>query len=262
MGKRLLALLTVSLVLALASCQTNDSTAPATSTTSSAASQTATSQAVTSAATAQPATSAPATSVTTTGTRPATSTPPASSAPGIGSILGQAAGIQAVSYEMVISGAGDMAITSKIWQTQSKIRIETAVEGLSMVMLVDNVARTIIVYLPSENMALVQPWEAQDSALSEAQEILRYSPVISGTETVDGHPCTVISYTAEGATVKAWIWTDKGLPVKIESTDGSGNKATIKFNNFNFDPIDDSMFKPPAGVMPSSMPPIPIITST
>ncbi len=263
MGKRLLALLTVSFVLVLASCQTNDSTIPATSTATAATSQAATSQAATSSATTQAATSTPATSAATptTGTRTATSTPPASSTASIGSILGKAAGVKAVSYEMVVSGAGDMAITSRIWQTQTRIRIETKVEGLSMVMLVDNAAQTIIVYLPSENMALVQPWEAQDSALGEAQEIIKYSPVISGTETVDGHPCTVISYTAEGATVKAWIWTDKGLPVKIESTDGSGNKATIKFNNFNFDLIADSMFQLPLGVTPSSMPPIPIITS-
>ncbi|HEX7474807.1 MAG TPA: hypothetical protein VF318_02485, partial [Dehalococcoidales bacterium] len=50
---------------------------------------------------------------------------------------------------------------------------------------------------------------------------------------------------------KVWLWQDKGLPVRIQSTTSSGI-TTIDFKNYDFSDIPDSQFDLPAGAQIST----------
>lgn len=87
-----------------------------------------------------------------------------------------------------------------------------------------------------------------DSPTSDVSGIMDYSPIITGTETIDGKVCQVISFDQTGAgSVKMWLWEEKGLPLKMEMV-ANGTTTTIVYNNIDFSDIPDSIFELPDGV--------------
>jgi outer membrane lipoprotein-sorting protein len=87
------------------------------------------------------------------------------------------------------------------------------------------------------------------SPIQAVSSILDYSPLVSGTETIDGKVCKVITYDDTGAgSMKMWIWEEKGLPLKMEMTSSNGDKTTIDYTNIDFSDIPDSIFELPEGV--------------
>jgi hypothetical protein len=51
---------------------------------------------------------------------------------------------------------------------------------------------------------------------------------------------------------KEWIWEEKGLPVRIQSTTSHGT-STKDYINYDFSDIPDSMFQLPVGAQISSL---------
>jgi outer membrane lipoprotein-sorting protein len=218
----------VLLLVLLSACSNSPATTPAASSSSSST-----------------PTSAGGTSPATT---PAATKPAQTSGSDLNSILGKSAGISSVKYDMVTTAPGDIAVNSTMWLKNKKMRMESSQEGQKVVMLIDADAQTMLMYMPDENTAIKMNFgQAPKSAVEDSNDVLKYSPEVIGTETLDGKVCTVIQYNAEGAATKMWVWQDKGLPVRVQVTTPQGT-STTDFKNFDFSDIPDSMFELPAGV--------------
>jgi hypothetical protein len=208
-----------------------------------------------------PITSQPAqqpTKSTATSSAPATSSQPSGGT--LGDILGRVSGVASMKYDMVTT-TSSLTSTASMWVKKTKIRMETTQQGQNVVMLINGDTKIMYMYTPAQNTAVKLDFsQAPKSALDNSNSILQYAPTVIGTETLDGKVCQVIQYTANAATTKAWIWIDKGLPVRVQATTSQGT-STTDFKNYDFSDIPDSMFDLPAGVqmmglgLPPGMPP-------
>ncbi len=70
-----------------------------------------------------------------------------------------------------------------------------------------------------------------------------------GTDVIDGKQTTIVQYQTgthvTNTTVRAWLWNDNGLPLKIESTPaifGPNMTTTVLLTNISFDDIPDDVF--------------------
>ncbi len=188
-------------------------------------------------------------------TQPVPSSAPASTPAAGGTlsdILGKAAGIPSMKYEMVTT-LNNQTTTATVWVKNKKMRMETTEQGQNVIILIDTNAKTMYMYSPEQNMAFKMDFsQAPQSATNEADAILQYTPTVVGTETINGIPCEVIQYNAKGEMTKAWIWQAKGLPVRVQATTAQGT-STTDFKNYDFSDIPDSQFALPAGVQVTTL---------
>lgn len=195
-------------------------------------------------------TTPPATSPATT--TPSKTTPPVTtpSTPTLSEMLGMSSKIVSIKYDMLITGPGIPAITTKVWLKKNKMRTEMTQQGATAITLIDEDAKTMYVYMPAQNLAVKMPFDlgqVPEAPTDEAESILDYNAKVVGTESIDGKVCSVVEYTSGQESVKAWIWQDKGLPIRTEVTSSAG-KTTVEYKNIDFADIPDSMFELPAGV--------------
>ena len=188
---------------------------------------------------------------TTTTTQPPTTTttepPTTTTGETLEEILGHAAGITTMKYDMLVTSPGTQTMTTRTWIKNNKMKLEMTVEGQTIITLLDMDAHTMYLYYPDQNMAMGMTYEPTETAMDEAQSIPDYNPTIIGTETLDGKFCLVVEYTAEGATTKMWIWKENGFPIRIEMTTSEG-KTVVEYKNIDFSDILDSEFELPEGV--------------
>ncbi|MBI2853709.1 MAG: hypothetical protein HYX87_02150 [Chloroflexi bacterium] len=199
----------------------------------------------------------PSTSFTTT-TAPKTATITATTTPGdgIADVLGLAQNIPSMKYTMVTSGAGTGGIQMTVWVKRDKMKAETTFGGRAATLYIDSAAKVMYAYQPAENTAVKIPFNPTQSASSQSDLIRRSNPKLVGTETVGGIGCAVYEYSIDGTTTKAWIWKDRGVPIKIESNTPQG-KGVIEFKDYDFSDIPDSEMVLPAGANIIDVPGIP-----
>jgi outer membrane lipoprotein-sorting protein len=185
-------------------------------------------------------------------TRPITAAAPTTSGESLDAILGRGQTISSLRFDMKITSnsPNEPPFTGKVYMKGTKYRMEMTAEGQTMIILVDAIARTSILIMGSIGMS--QTYSEDDTPMGEAEDIMGLSPVVVGTEILDGKLCTVITYTEmqSGATVNAkiWIWNDYGLPLKAEITSG-GKTSTILYENIDINPnLEDALFQVPPGV--------------
>ena len=163
-------------------------------------------------------------------------------------ILGKAGDIANVKYDMIMTTPDQEQMASKVWLKGKKMRMESTVEGEDIITLVDGDAQVMYIYYPSQNQAMQMSFtNAPESDIESTEAIEQYDPEIIGTETIDGKVCLVVVYTVEGMEEKAWIWKDKGFPIRVETTTSEG-VTIIEWKNIDFGNIPDSTFQLPAGV--------------
>lgn len=180
-----------------------------------------------------------------------TSTTPSGGAGGsVSDILGKGANIASVYYEMTITSAGQV-VNAKVWQKQQKMKEEITMEGESTVMIFDMAKRIMYTYMPSQGMAIkmtLNESQIPQGSTEENNAILDYNPAVIGTEIIDGKSCTVIIWEVSGSeTIKEWVWTEKGFPLKWEGN-VNGETTTIEYTNIDFSDIPDSTFELPKDV--------------
>jgi len=239
------ALCVMVLVLALVSaCGGGKSTATATATATGTKTATAT---TTQTATATQTATQTATA-TATATQTATSTATGNS---LSNILGLGANIAHVRYDMNISTPNATMVTT-VREKGRKFREEITEQGQTMVVIMDMDAGEYYMYTEGTNSAIkmtMDPSMVPVGANEDPSNILDYNPQITGTETIDGKSCTVFTWDIPGTgTMKEWIWTDKGFPLKLETTTSQGT-STMEFTNIDFSDIPDSMFELPDGMI-------------
>ncbi len=174
-------------------------------------------------------------------------------------ILAKTVGIASFKYDMVATTPGQAAVTMKMWRKGMKMKMEGTFEGQNMVYLVDMDTEVAYMYVPAENTAIkiglgtVQE-TVGDSPAEQSEFIMKYDPVVVGTEILDGKSCLVIEYTTETADVKMWLWKRYGLPIKTESTTEIEGTSVIELKNIDFSNIPDNIFELPAGVQIMELP--------
>jgi hypothetical protein len=177
-------------------------------------------------------------------TSAATSTQAASGS--VASLLGKAASITSWKCDVVTTAADNSVTTSTMFVKNKKMRIESNIQGQNTVTLIDIDAKTMYIYTPAQNTAIKMDFnQAPQSAIGSS--ISQYSPVIIGSETLDGKLCQIVQYTANGVAIKEWIWDAKGLPVRLQTTISNGT-STTDYKNYDFSDISDTMFVLPQGV--------------
>jgi outer membrane lipoprotein-sorting protein len=185
--------------------------------------------------------------ITTSPTPTATTSTPTSGGI-LGDILGKVSGIASMKYDMTTTTSGSPTMTWTVWAKKNKMRMEGTQQGQNVVMLMNGDTKTMYMYTPAQNTAIKMDFsQAPKSATDNSNGILKYTPTIVGTETIDGKVCQVIQFNADNVTSKEWIWEAKGLPVRIQSTTSQGT-STTDFKNYDFADVSDSMFELPAGV--------------
>ena len=141
---------------------------------------------------------------------------------------------------------------STLWEKETKFRDETITGGMKNVIIYNLEAGVMYMYIEGEGTAMeftLDPSQAPEGVTENPNDILDFNPQVTGTETIDGKSCTVITWDIpETGTMTEWIWTEKGFPVKVETVTDQGT-TTIEFTNIDFSDIPDSMFELPEGLV-------------
>ena len=189
------------------------------------------------------------TGAATTPTKTSTST----SGKTLADIYGVGKKIGDVKYDQVTTVSGEaQSTTTKVYMKDAwlmdkmKFRYEMTEDGTTTIIIMDMATGISYMYLPDENMAYKM--EASDTEdtnpMENADEII---PVKLGTETIDGKLCDVYQWTYQDTTDKEWIWKDKSLTIKEETTSPYGTTIT-ECKNIVFGTLSNDLFQLPAGV--------------
>ncbi len=157
-----------------------------------------------------------------------------------------------MSFEQVVTVPDAPQQSMKMYVKQDKMRIEVQAEGQQMIWIVDDAAKVAYMWLPAQNAAMkvgLAQFEAQLGSEPEVDVIANEALAgkVVGTETVDGKVCDVYEYETDGGKAKAWIWREKGFPLRTEVTTASG-KVVSEMKNVQFGNVPDNLFQLPAGV--------------
>jgi outer membrane lipoprotein-sorting protein len=136
----------------------------------------------------------------------------------------------------------------QVWMEGNKVRVEMDEQGQHIIYIVNHDTSKAYMYFPDQNMAMrVDISMAPQPEYEDVQDIAGYDYHVIGTETRDGKVCLVVEYSAQGATVKSWIWKEHGFPIRTESTTSQGTIIVV-FKNISFGDIPDGLFEIDPGV--------------
>ncbi len=173
-------------------------------------------------------------------------TPTAAPTGGLVDLLSGAADIDCLSAEMTMSGPGMPSAITKMWLKEGNVRTETDMMGMETITIMDAEAEMMYMITGGSAMSMELPLDT-GSPVEQAEAIMDYYPEEVGSDTIDGKDCTVFEYDMEGAKTKMWIWEDKGIPLRVETTTPEG-MMVIEYTDIDFDCASDSMFELPEGV--------------
>ena len=249
-------LVVVAMALTLAAVACSQSTAPAPSpTTAPAAAPTKAPAAAPTAAPPAAATKAPTPAPTAAPTAAKPTATSAAAGTSIADLVAKAKGVSEYSFTSKITAAGQ-TLTAKTFMKSTKMRQEMSVAGQSTVLLVDLANKVAHMVMVDQKMAMKLDFsQAMDKVENPGERIgsLPNTAKLVGTEVVDGKPAAVYEVSEGSVTSKLWIWTERGLPLKIESTVPEG-KSVVEFTDYKFEPQPDSLFVLPPGVQVVEMP--------
>ncbi|MGI6648875.1 MAG: LolA family protein [Bacillota bacterium] len=172
------------------------------------------------------------------------------------SLLAKAKQIEGMSYDYTYKDKSN-TINGKFWVQGHKTRMETTVEGQTVVTIYDGV--TMYNYMAEEDMAIkITPDQSnlKETPLDYTEDIDtkpdKYKIVDSTV--YDGVTCKVVVITtADGKEeCKMWVREDYGIPIRIE-VDSQEGKAVMEFKNLQIGPQPAEKFQLPAGVQVMDM---------
>jgi outer membrane lipoprotein-sorting protein len=167
---------------------------------------------------------------------------------GLDEIVENYTGFNAVSYTMETSGPGTPTMEMQMWVEGNKVRVEMDEQGQHIIYIANHDTGKAYMYMPDEGFAMqIDISMAPQPEYEDVQDIAGYDYHVIGTETRDGKVCLVVEYSAQGATVKSWIWKEHGFPIRTESTTSQGTIIVV-FKNISFGDIPDGLFEIDPGV--------------
>ena len=169
-------------------------------------------------------------------------------------ILAKAGGVTGLQCDVVYTTSEGTETVKMYWE-EGKMRMETTVEGESVIMIFREDTEELIMIYPAQNAAYVMSFTApeDETPVEESEGIPTDTAEVIGTEVVDGKLCTVVQYTEGVSTVKAWIWTQYGIPLKVQVTT-DGEVTTTEFKNVVVGDVPNSLFEVPPEVEIITMP--------
>jgi outer membrane lipoprotein-sorting protein len=190
-------------------------------------------------------------------TAPAAASPtaaakPAAGAPSLADLMAKLQGTAEYSFDTKMTVRGE-ALNGKNAIKGQKMRQEVSVQGQKALILADMSKKLAYIVMVDQKTALkmdLSQMEQQGQEVNSPSDMVAGLPKDAkfvGLDTVDGKPAAVFEATVNKNTTKLWLWVEKGLPLKSESTTPEG-KTTIEFLNYSFTSLADSMFELPAGV--------------
>jgi len=199
------------------------------------------------------ATLPPAATATATPKPAATSTP--ASAASVSDLVAKAKATTEYSFDIKIDAAGQ-TMTGKSYVKGTKMRQEMNVAGQNTVLLLNMNDKVAYTLMPDQGIAMKMDFskvsvqtERPDARISE----LPSSAKLIGTDTVDGKAAAVYEVPDSVGSGKYWVWTERGMPLKVEVT-GAEGKTVIEFLNYKFGSIPDSLFELPSGTQLMDLP--------
>ncbi|MDD4606737.1 MAG: hypothetical protein PHS07_00135 [Patescibacteria group bacterium] len=174
----------------------------------------------------------------------------------LNSFLNNLEKVQQMSYQEVANINGQEMITQG-YVKNNKIRKETSMLGQEVVMIINQDAQVVYLYMPNQNTAMqLQLTALQSEDLSTPEErknMIDDTCRETGKEIIDDKKCLVIECQQPEQKITMWLWEKYGLTLKsiMESNDMS---STYEVKNISFDDIDDSLFELPVGVQMMDMP--------
>ena len=184
---------------------------------------------------------------TTSAVQTTTSTTSTTAGQSVSDLLGLGLNVNTIKYTLTITSTGQPEVAMTIYKKGNKIRQEISAGDNAAILIMDGDAKTIFTLMPANKMAMEMPFnEAMMAQVNwqSAADILKNNPNITGTETIDGKSCTVISWKDANGSAKYWIWTETGIPLKMEATYG-GTTSTMEYSDIDLSDIPDSMFEVP-----------------
>ena len=157
------------------------------------------------------------------------------------------------SYEQSITMTDDVVSTSKVLIKDEKLRIESSAGGMTQVLIRN--PQGMYTYSPEQKLALKLPdvpfpMGPMDDPEHYLEQLKEQEAVVIGTETIRGYICNVYQFQNpnEDGTTTAWVWTERGFPVRIEMESPRGT-TTVELTNIDLDTeIPDAAFEFPLDV--------------
>jgi hypothetical protein len=166
----------------------------------------------------------------------------------VSDILGKGLNVDTVSYTLTMTTTGQPTVTMTVYKKFNKMREEMMVTGYNAAVIINGDTHKMYTLMLDLKMATEMPYDSSamvEGSWENASDVLQYAPMITGTETIDGKSCTIIAWEDPNGSAKEWVWTETGIPLKMQITSG-GVTNTIEYSNFSFSDIADSMFEVPA----------------
>jgi outer membrane lipoprotein-sorting protein len=179
----------------------------------------------------------------------------------ISDIFAKGQKIDGLAYEYTIT-ASNMVLNGKVWMMGKKMKTESVMDGQKIISYVDGDTNSAIIYYPDRSEATkVSAGQAEEQDAG-SETPLDYTSGIDQTtvkelETVvyDGVKCRVVEVTDKEskAVTKMWIREDHGIPMRIESTDPTGQKFLMEYKNMKVGSLSADVFQLPSGIKITDM---------
>jgi outer membrane lipoprotein-sorting protein len=130
------------------------------------------------------------------------------------------------------------------------LRQESSLGGVNQATIVDIAAKTgYLVNLDERTATKLDLSDYVSQRPSDLASVLPAETKLVGTEAIGGKPVQVYEYkdsSIDDAAARVWIWTERGLPLKLEATVGQGTIST-EYTNYKLESQPDSLFQLPPG---------------
>jgi len=167
------------------------------------------------------------------------------------------------SAEMLQLHDKEPAMSGKVAIKDSRMRMETSMQGQTHVSIIDPSAKKVLLLLPAMKSYMEMQFDASKAGPGAAllgkpdPEIGQWRTV--GTETVDGWECEkrVMDFKDKSkGELTAWFAVKLDAPIKFVQT-GKGGTFTIEYKNIKTGAVDAAQFAVPAGYQKMGMPAMP-----
>ena len=157
-------------------------------------------------------------------------------------ILGRSQKLQSIQFDGLYWAFGE-EVSAHTWIKQNLHKVRENSQSGILVTITDYDKKIVTQYSESDKTGFFysQP-DLGPTLFGETLDILEHNPKIVGYETIGNMPCIIIEYAEDdGAgwvvTIKLWIWTIYGLPIKYEGTLNNQMFIIVNVDNISFNNV-------------------------
>lgn len=151
-------------------------------------------------------------------------------------------GVLSFKFDLVQTVPGvSGAVTTHVMVRQHKVKMVTGTAGMEVVHLFYYDAHIEYWFTGTEGRKqTIDPSAKSPDDINYLSQFSQYKTV--GTEKIGGKSCQIKQTVKNGTTLKIWIWEEKNLPMRIQTTSSQGHVITEDYKDYEFVPIPESEF--------------------